>query len=320
MANGQRFVHMDRGVPLKGSGFHPPDRQCLPGRLGDQRSSRGGSRRGDHRKGDRCRPGGRARRRGTSTGSATTGTLWPGRWWRATSSNAGPNAPAATTPSSRRCPAIERIGFPIAEVHADGSSVITKHPGTGGLVTVGTVTAQLLYEIGSPHYLNPDVTSLFESISLTEVGPDRVLVSGVRGEPPPPDLKVAVNYPGGYKNSMTFGIAAPAIAQKAAILELALWEVGRRPSQFATVDVRLIGRGDPGSPTNDRRPLLPAGFGDGPRCRKGRRRFSECSGRTGTFELSRFLPDHSTGRSHRLCRLLARHHPGRSGADAGGHG
>ena len=81
----------------------------------------------------------------------------------------------------------------------DGSSVITKHPGTGGLVSVGTVTAQLLYEIGSPHYLNPDVTSLFESITLTEVGPDRVQVSGVRGEPPPPDLKVAMNYLGGIQ-------------------------------------------------------------------------------------------------------------------------
>ena len=137
------------------------------------------------------RPSWSARRRGISGGHATIGIVWRERWWRATSSNAAPSAPAATTRSSKRCPDLERIGFPIAEMHADGSSVITKHPGTGGLVSVGTVTAQLLYEIGSPHYLNPDVTSLFESISLTEVGPDRVMVSGVRGEPPPPDLKVA---------------------------------------------------------------------------------------------------------------------------------
>ncbi|MEX0667521.1 MAG: acyclic terpene utilization AtuA family protein, partial [Acidimicrobiia bacterium] len=146
-------------------------------------------------------------------------------------------------------PGLERIGFPIAEIHSDGSSVITKHPGTGGLVSVGTVTAQLLYEIGSPHYLNPDVTSLFESITLTEVGPDRVMVSGVRGEPPPPDLKVAMNYLGGYKNSMTFGIAAPEVTKKADALVRALWQVAGPPEMFAVVDVKLIGHEtqDPGT-------------------------------------------------------------------------
>ena len=107
-------------------------------------------------------------------------------------------------------------------------------PGTGGWSSVGTVTAQLLYEIGSPHYLNPDVTSLFESIVLTEVGPDRVLVSGVRGEPPPPDLKVALNYPGGYRNSMTFGISAPEVTKKAEILQRALWGSAGPPQQFGT--------------------------------------------------------------------------------------
>ena len=146
---------------------------------------------------------------------------------------------------------LERVGFPIAEMHSDGSSVITKHPGTGGLVSVGTVTAQLLYEIGSPHYLNPDVTSLFESITLTEMGPDRVGVSGVRGEPPPPDLKVAMNYLGGYKNSMTFGIAAPQVAKKADALVRALWEVAGPPDQFGAVDVNQIGDETENPRTND---------------------------------------------------------------------
>ena len=99
-------------------------------------------------------------------GSVTIGILWPERSWPATSSSAGPNAPAAITRSSKTCPDWSGSGFPIAEIHPDGSSVITKHPGTGGLVSVGTVTAQLLYEIGPPHYLNPDVTSFFESIAL----------------------------------------------------------------------------------------------------------------------------------------------------------
>ena len=73
------------------------------------------------------------------------------------------------------------LGFPIAEVDADGSAVITKHPGTGGAVTVETVTAQLLYEIGPPAYANPDVVTRFDTIHIEQVGPDRVRISGTRG-------------------------------------------------------------------------------------------------------------------------------------------
>ena len=96
------------------------------------------------------------------------------------------------------------LGFPIAEVDADGSAVITKHPGTGGAVTVDTVTAQLLYEIGPPAYANPDVVTRFDTIRLDKVGPDRVRISGTRGEPAPPTTKVAINYDGGFRNRMTF--------------------------------------------------------------------------------------------------------------------
>ena len=87
----------------------------------------------------------------------------------------------ATTRSSPTCRDSSTPGFPIAEVASDGSSVITKHPGTGGMVTVGTVTAQLLYEIGGPDYLNPDVTADFETIHLEQDGRDRVRISGTRG-------------------------------------------------------------------------------------------------------------------------------------------
>jgi hypothetical protein len=97
-----------------------------------------------------------------------------------------------------------RMGFPIAEVAADGSSVITKHPGTGGAVTVGTVTAQLLYEIADQRYLGPDVVTDFSTIALEQHGPDRVGISGVRGGPPTGQLKVALNMVGGHRNRMEF--------------------------------------------------------------------------------------------------------------------
>ena len=109
-------------------------------------------------------------------------------------------------------------GFPLAEVDADGSSVITKHPGTGGAVTVETVTAQLLYEIGSPRYAGPDVTSRFDTIALTEEGPDRVRISGVKGEPPPPTTKVCLNHLGGFRNSMVFVLCGLDIEAKAALV------------------------------------------------------------------------------------------------------
>ncbi|MEU8208693.1 acyclic terpene utilization AtuA family protein [Micromonospora sp. NPDC049044] len=111
-----------------------------------------------------------------------------------------------------------RPGFPIAEVHPDGSTVLTKHAGTGGAVTVETVTAQLLYEIGGPAYLGPDVVARLDTVALRQDGPDRVRVSGVRGTPPPPTLKVGVNNLGGFRNSMTFVLCGLDIEAKAALV------------------------------------------------------------------------------------------------------
>ncbi|MBM9459854.1 DUF1446 domain-containing protein [Nocardioides sp. zg-536] len=107
------------------------------------------------------------------------------------------------------------LGFPIAEVAADGSSVITKHEGTGGAVTVDTVTAQLLYEVQSTRYLNPDVTTRLDSIVLRQAGPDRVQVSGVTGTAPPQQLKVAVNTLGGYRNQVELVLTGLDVEAKA---------------------------------------------------------------------------------------------------------
>ena len=107
------------------------------------------------------------------------------------------------------------LGFPIAEVAADGSSVITKHDGTGGAVTVDTVTAQLVYEIQSTHYLNPDVTVDLGSIRLEQAGTDRVAVTGVHGEAPPERLKVCVNDLGGFRNQVEFVLTGLDVEEKA---------------------------------------------------------------------------------------------------------
>jgi len=142
-------------------------------------------------------------------------------------------------------------GFPIAEVAADGSSVITKHDGTGGLVSTGTVTAQLLYEIGEPAYLNPDVTAHFDTIRLEQAGPDRVSLTGTRGSPPPDTLKVALNMLGGYRNTMTMVITGLDIEAKAEHAERLLFDRLGGPEQFEEVDVRLLRFDRPDAPTNE---------------------------------------------------------------------
>ncbi|KBZ59291.1 acyclic terpene utilization AtuA family protein [Mycobacterium colombiense] len=113
---------------------------------------------------------------------------------------------------------LTHAGFPLAEVSADGSAVITKHPGTGGLVSVDTVTAQLLYEITGARYANPDVTARMDSVELSSDGPDRVRISGVRGEAPPPTYKVSMNSIGGFRNSMTFVLTGLDIEAKADLI------------------------------------------------------------------------------------------------------
>ena len=142
-------------------------------------------------------------------------------------------------------------GFPIAEVAADGSSVITKHDGTGGLVSVGTVTAQLLYEIGEPAYLNPDVTAHFDTIQLERQGPDRVTLTGTRGSPPPDTLKVALNMLGGYRNTMTMVITGLDIEQKADHARNLLFDRLGGPAQFEEADVRLLRFDRPDAPANE---------------------------------------------------------------------
>jgi hypothetical protein len=147
-------------------------------------------------------------------------------------------------------------GFPLAELHADGSSVITKHPGTGGAVSLGTVTAQLLYEIGGPRYAGPDVTARFDTVALAEDGPDRVRISGVRGEAPPPTLKVGCTSLGGYRNQVEFVLTGLDIEAKAELVRSQLahpgaeWTLARTDHQDAGTEeeasavLRCVVRGE----------------------------------------------------------------------------
>jgi Acyclic terpene utilisation family protein AtuA len=142
-------------------------------------------------------------------------------------------------------------GFPIAEVAHDGSSVITKHEGTGGLVSPGTVTAQLLYEIAEPAYANPDAIAHFDTITVEPDGPDRVRLSGTKGSPPPATAKVAMNFAGGYRNTMTLVLTGLDIEEKAAWAQEELFGVLGGRDQFAEVDVRLLRFDRPDAPTNE---------------------------------------------------------------------
>ena len=127
-------------------------------------------------------------------------------------------------------------GFPWADVHSDGSSVIGKHAGTGGQVSIGTVTSQLLYEIQSERYLNPDVVSRFDTIHLEELEQDRVLISGTRGEPAPRELKVAMNYQGGFRNQVSIGLTGLDIEAKAELIERQFWHsCPYSPEEYETV-------------------------------------------------------------------------------------
>ena len=138
-------------------------------------------------------------------------------------------------------PDLTRPGFPWAEVAADGSFVVGKHDNTGGMVSVGTVTSQLLYEIGAPQYLGPDVISHFDTITVSDSGPDRVTVSGTKGSPPPATLKVAMNELGGFRQDMSIALTGIDIEAKAALVEAGFWAAcPYGPDEFESVTTRII--------------------------------------------------------------------------------
>jgi hypothetical protein len=149
-------------------------------------------------------------------------------------------------------PGMTRTGFPWAEVAEDGSTVIGKHDGTGGEVSIGTVTSQLLYEIGGPEYLGPDVTTRFDTIELEQLGRDRVRMHGIKGQPPPRTLKVCINRAGGFRNDMSVCLTGLDIEAKAALIEEAFWKACPfKPEDYAQVTTRLMRNDRPDPETNE---------------------------------------------------------------------
>ena len=132
-----------------------------------------------------------------------------------------------------------KMGYPIAEIFEDGSFTITKHPDTGGLVSVGTVTAQLLYEIGTPAYMNPDVVSHFDTLKINQEAENRVHVSGCRRSSAPKTHKVCINLAGGFRNGTEILLTGLDIEEKAKLVTDSIFENVGGKEQFDKVDIQL---------------------------------------------------------------------------------
>jgi hypothetical protein len=143
----------------------------------------------------------------------------------------------------RSIPDLANVGYPIAEANADGSFVITKHPGTGGRVSVASVTEQLVYEMGDPHeYITPDVVADFTTIRLEQDGADRVRVFGIKGRPATDKLKVSIAYRAGFKAVGTLVYSWPEAVDKARAADRILRErLDRLGLRFDQTLTELVG-------------------------------------------------------------------------------
>ena len=247
---GEAFIHLDKGISLKEAGAMPISANAYMGGWGVAESLAQGA---------DIVVGGRLADASVVMGPAAWWFGWQRQDWDKLAGAAvaghiiecGAQATGGNYSFIEEVPSFLNVGYPIAEIFADGSFVITKHPGTGGLVSVDTVKAQLLYEVRSPKYLTPDVTARFDTIEISQEGPDRTKITGVKGEPPPATTKVCINNAGNYRNSMTIVLTGLDIEKKAKIFEDALFDSLGGRGKFAVENVQLI-RSDKEDPqTND---------------------------------------------------------------------
>ncbi len=132
-------------------------------------------------------------------------------------------------------------GLPIADIAADGTSIISKSAHSGGVVTVDTIKAQLFYEVGSPKYHNPDVIADLATVQLEDLGEHRVKVAGVRGSRPTTTTKLSLTYEGGYRNMMTIGVTGAHIPEKIAWLKRQIEGRVGKPEDFDGFRWSVIG-------------------------------------------------------------------------------
>ena len=238
-AMGENFIHMDKGIALKDSQAMTISANAYLGCWGVVKALDEGA---------DIVVGGRL-----ADASLVVG---PAAWWHGWKQDDWDKLAGATTAGHiiecgaqatggnysfiDEVPSFRKVGFPIAEISENGSFVITKHPGTGGLVSVNTVKAQLLYEITDPRYLTPDLVARFDTIRISQEGPDRVLIEDVKGEPPTETAKVCINTLGSYRNSMTIILTGLDIEKKARVLEDAFFDAVGGKEQFQQARVQLI--------------------------------------------------------------------------------
>ncbi len=236
---GEPFVNLDKGVNLKEAGAQPIAANAYIGGWGIAKALEQGA---------DIVVGGRITDASLVVGPAAWWFDWKQNDWDCLAGaviaghiiECGPQATGGNYSFFEEVPSYQDIGFPIAEIRADGSFVITKHPGTGGLVSTGTVSAQLLYEIDAPRYLNPDVIARFDSFTMTDEGNDRVLITGAHGEPPTGRAKVSMNIFNGYRNTMTVMLTGLDIEKKARRIEEDLFHALGGKDQFAATQVQLV--------------------------------------------------------------------------------
>ena len=236
---GETFTHLDKGISLKEAGAMPITANAYLGGWGITKALTEGA---------DIVIGGRLADAALVSGPSAWKFGWEeDDWDRLAGAYAaghiiecGAQATGGNYSFIEEVPSFKNVGYPIAEMHEDGSFVITKHPGTGGLVSVGTVTAQLLYEIREPAYLTPDVKVRFDTINISQEATDRVLINGVKGEPPTDSAKVCINNLFGYRNSMTVVLTGLDIEKKAEIVEETIFDLLGGKDQFAFTDVQLI--------------------------------------------------------------------------------
>ncbi len=245
---GEAFVHSDRGVPLEPKRTPPVTANVYLGCWGIVEALGQGA---------DVVIGGRLADASLTVGPAAWHFGWARDDWDrlAGATVAGhiiecsTQATGGNYPFLEEIPTFKNMGFPIAEVFKDGSCIITKHPGTGGLVSVGTVTSQLLWEIREPHYLTPDVIAFFDTVRLSQEGPERVRITGAKGLPPTQTAKVSLNVQGGSRNSMTLYLTGLDIEKKAQIIEETLLDSLGGEGQFARIETQLtrVDKPDPRS-------------------------------------------------------------------------